>query len=556
MRRPAALWALTVLVVVATFLYRFNALGGSLGGFDGDHFIYYLGAHQILLGERPLRDFADAGLQGAWPALTYELPALAQLVGGPTLLSEALFSVGMLALAAAVLFRSAASLAGPLAALITTALTIGAGTKLYGYAKVLVFSVAVALLLRYARRQRIEDVSLLAAWSAVAFLFRHDYLVYLAPVVVLLMLTLTPGAWQIGLRHALLYGLVTGVLLAAPLYSIERYAGMRQYLESAMNLSANEARRTDLKWPAFHAAEGGVLGFFDDEDNARAAVYYVCLAIPLLAAAALLARPTVPGLDVARTRAVILCLALLAFLLNRFLLRGNLSARFGDLGAPIAVLAAWLATFGGQRPVPWNVVARAVALTLLAIVTLSLATTGNVWQELDTTGLRDSVGKIGRRLVTVTTELGSLPPGPTAPAPAAMPDVADYLRRCTQPADRTLVIADSPEVSTFASRPFAAGQATFRPGFYTLDADQRLMLERLQRQSVPVVLTEEQDAYEQNFASAFPLIDAYVQEHYTLAGELPASTGGPMRVLVRRGLTPTGTYGLTGLPCFSGRPAG
>jgi hypothetical protein len=318
-----------------------------------------------------------------------------------------------------------------------------------------------------------------------------------------------------------------------------------------MNLSANEARRTDLKWPAFHAVEGGALGFFADEDNARAAVYYVCLSIPILAVAALLARPTVPGLDVARTRAVILCLALLAFLLNRFLLRGNLSARFGDLGAPIAVLAAWLGTFGGQRPVPGNILARAAAFALLAVVTLSLATTGSVWQELDTTGLRDSVGKIGRRLVTVTTELRSLPAGPTDPAPAAAPDVVDYLRRCTQLADRTLVIADSPEVSAFASRPFAAGQATFRPGFYTLEADQRRMLQRLQGQSVPVVLTDGQDDYEENFAPAFPLIDAYVREHYALAGELPALTGGPMRVFVRRALTPAGTYGVTGLPCFS-----
>src|SRR6185436_16018171 len=130
--------------------------------------------------------------------------------------------------------------------------------------------------------------------------------------------------------------------------------------------------------------------------------------------------------------------------------------------------------------------------------------------------------------------------------------VADYLRSCTRPTDRALVIADSPEVATFASRPFAAGQATFRPGFYTLDVDQRLMLERLRRQSVPVVLTDDQEDYEQNFASGFPIIHAYLTEQYTLAGELPALTGGPMRVFVRRTRQPTGTYGVTGLPCFSG----
>src|SRR5262245_6735845 len=178
---------LTVAIFAFAFLYRYNALGGSLGGFDGDHFIYYIGAQHIALGERPLRDFADGGLQGAWPALTYELPALAQRLGGATLLSEAILTVSAVALALALLFRSANAVAGPMPAVVVTLLSLFAGTKLYGYTKVLVFAVAVTLLLRYARQPTTGRAALLAAWSAVAFLFRHDYLVYLAPAVALLM---------------------------------------------------------------------------------------------------------------------------------------------------------------------------------------------------------------------------------------------------------------------------------------------------------------------------------------------------------------------------------
>ena len=70
--------ALALGVFAFSFLYRFNAMGGALGGFDTDHFQFHLGAKAVSHGERTLRDFADAGLQGAWPALTYELPALAQ----------------------------------------------------------------------------------------------------------------------------------------------------------------------------------------------------------------------------------------------------------------------------------------------------------------------------------------------------------------------------------------------------------------------------------------------------------------------------------------------
>jgi hypothetical protein len=172
--------ALSVLVFAVAFLYRFNTLLGSLGGFDGDHFIYFLGSTHVLRGERPLRDFVDAGLQGAWPALTYELPALVMRLGGESLQSEALLCVGAIALSATLLFRTAASLAGIWASLAVTVLSVAASTRLYGYHKVLVSSVAATLLLRYARTPSKANLTWLAVWSAVAFLFRHDYLVYVS----------------------------------------------------------------------------------------------------------------------------------------------------------------------------------------------------------------------------------------------------------------------------------------------------------------------------------------------------------------------------------------
>ena len=96
------------------------------------------------------------------------------------LLSEAVFVTALLALSLVVLFVTAAGLTGSFSALVVTVLTLFASTKLYAYPKVLVFSVAVALFLRYARNPTGRHVALLAMWSAVAFLFRHDFLVYLA----------------------------------------------------------------------------------------------------------------------------------------------------------------------------------------------------------------------------------------------------------------------------------------------------------------------------------------------------------------------------------------
>ena len=397
--------ALTAAVFAFAFLYRYNALGGSLGGFDGDHFIYYVGAQHILLGERPLRDFADGGLQGAWPALTYELPALAQRLGGATLLSEAILTVGAVALALASLFRSANAVAGPVPALVVTLLSLLASAKLYGYTKVLVFSVAVTLLLRYARRPTTAHAALLAAWSAVAFLFRHDYLVYLAPPVGLLMVALPSRTYGDKANRLLVYGGLTTLLLLGPLYSVQRYVGIEQYLRTNLELTGNESRRTGLEWPEFEVTGGGVREFFGNERNASAWLYYLCLTIPALALVGIAVRPSLPGLGVGQSRALLLSLVLLACLLNRFLLRGNLPARFGDLGAPIAVLAAWLATLSRGAWLPIRALVWPGVAAVLVVSTLSLSAVGNAWQELDTTGLRDSFQKTRRRFQTVTSEL-------------------------------------------------------------------------------------------------------------------------------------------------------
>ena len=312
------------------------------------------------------------------------------------------------------------------------------------------------------------------------------------------------------------YGGLTTLFLLGPLYSIQRYVGVEQYLRSNLALTGNESRRTDLEWPEFEAASGGVREFFRTERNASAWLYYLCLTIPALALVAVAIRPSVPGLDERQSRALLLSLVLLACLLNRFLLRGNLPARFGDLGAPVAVLAAWLATFPRRawlpaRPLLWGGVA-----VVLIVTVLSVSAVGSVWRELDTTGLRDSFDKTSRRFLAVTNELRALPPPPAGGPVSDAPNVTDYLRACTRPEDRVLVVADSAEVTVFAARPFAAGQPTFRPGFYTLPADQALMLRRLRGQSVPVVVTDEEEDYEDNFASSFPQIDAYIKANYDL----------------------------------------
>jgi len=533
------------IVFIVVFLYRFNGLGGALGGFDGDHFIFYLRTVAVAHGERPLRDFADA-LQGAWPALTYELPALAHRIGGDTLLSEAVFVVGAMATALTVQFVTAARLAGPLSAFVVTMLTLFTATKSYGYTKLVVFAVAAALFLQYVRRPSRSSLVLLAVWSAVAFLFRHDYLVYLAPPTAVVIMLGSSG-WRAGITRLFVYGAIVTVLLAGPLYSIQHYVGMRPFVETNLAIVASESTRTNLGWPVLMPA--ATLGeFISNEKNAAAWLYYICLSIPPLAVAALFWSAGPRELDARQRRAIVISLAVLAFVLNRYLLRGNLGARIGDLGAPVAILAAWLARSVREAPIPMKVVGRTVTALVLVSAALAISTIGSVWHELDTTGFRDSIKKTVRRVSAVSEQLRALPP-PAGTVSAGGPTVADYIHACTTPSQRILLVADLPEILAMADRSFAAGHPTFKPGFFTLEHDQRLMLERLRAQDVPLVVTDLEQKYLQNYAPQFTLIHEFITKHYDLAGQLPAPAGDPVRLFVRRGRAVTSHYGSTSLPC-------
>src|SRR5687768_17435787 len=77
-------WLLVACVALSlagvTVIYRFNQLGGTIGGLDNDHFTQLVRAVQALAGELPVRDYADAELRGLFPPLTYFTSAAVQIV--------------------------------------------------------------------------------------------------------------------------------------------------------------------------------------------------------------------------------------------------------------------------------------------------------------------------------------------------------------------------------------------------------------------------------------------------------------------------------------------
>ena len=241
--RQQILRALAALSIAAlTFVYRFNTLGGPLAGFDNDHFFQIVRAEAMLDGELSLRDYSDAELRSIWPQLTYATSAAAMSVMGQTLRSEALLSVGMLALGAAVLFWASAEVAQSItAAAILTLLAIGLNPTLYNYPKIVPYAFAVIAFLAYARRPGIARLLALAIVTVIATLYRHDHGVFLGIATAALIVGVhgrTAPRPLIQYIGCVLIGLTPGLLF------VQQHGGIVKYVRECLETSRHEVGRT------------------------------------------------------------------------------------------------------------------------------------------------------------------------------------------------------------------------------------------------------------------------------------------------------------------------
>jgi hypothetical protein len=517
-------------------------LGGAFGGFDNDHFLYFAIAKQVQAGEQPLRDFQDA-MHGAWPSLTYELSAAAQRVLGNNLRSEALLSVSGVALAAVVALIAAAVIAPWPWAAITALLTAMLSPKLYGYPKVLVTAVAALLIVGTSGRPTWGRVAAMSLWTAVAFLFRHDYAVYCV-VGFLAAIVLTAGPrWRTRVERSLGYVGITAVLLAPSLWWIQRYAGLTEYVRNGLEMSRAEYSRTRIGWPAM-TLDGlsSPLALFDRDANAEAWIYYLFVAVPVLAlgVAAWRAYQT---RDAEGRAAAVVALSLMTVTLWYSFLRGNVGVRVGEMGPPIAVLGAWLLSLAvaGGRPWPRVVPIGAAALAVLVVTTVCTWRLAEVTGELRTARLLEPQD-VFERTSRVSHDLSEMPRSLRESEAADRMQAADYLHRCTRPTDRVITIGYYPEVTAFSERLFAGGRVTFVVVYYTNERYMHDTIAKLESQSVPIVLG---DTTVEHFQ---PLVE-YLRTRYDEVG-LVTIVEGSLRVWARRGLSSTPS-GPNGLPCFS-----
>ena len=534
------------LVVGIVFLYRFNTLGGSLGGFDDDHFINLVRANQLLDGDWPLRDYPDASLQGAWPPLTYLASAGAQTMFGRSLLAEAVLTTGAVAIAAGLTMAAGANLTGiawlgAAAALISVIPSV----KLYGYARPLLFSLVLLLVFRYVDRPSIRRLAVISLALATTFLMRHDYAIYLGAAVVAALAATHRAMPALALRRVALCASISAALLLPTLVIVQNIMGIGEYLRAARVVMQDEQMRTSLRWPEFAGS-----GWTDE--NILASLYYLFLALPAIGAAVAAWRTRsnrAPATELPK----VLALCVGGALANHFLLRGNLEARLPDTAVFHALLGVWLCKVAWQpRPMAVRAPTAAIATLCLLASAASLGAVGSLPQELGTSRFREGVSATIKTTARIWGMLRALPPDrwDSASEQAGPMLAAAYLSECTPPTSRVLNATYGAEFLVFARRGFAAGHANFVPGLYTSEHEQVAAISQARRQLVPIAITDPAETYEEDFVPDFPLVDQYLRERYVEAGTIDKDGGPYLRVLVERNRQASGTFSSTGLPCF------
>jgi hypothetical protein len=450
--RWSADWLIASGVLVAAIALRFL----TSGALENDHFVMLALANQVVLGELPVRDFVDPGMP-----LSYLPQAAAAAIFGPTLLTYTVVAIVLLAAAAAVTFVVARQASGSLwIALAATGVELMTIPRLHNAPKLLVPAVAIALGWMYADRPSPARLVALSAWTATAFLFRHDLGLFAGMAAVVLLAMRHRVDTDELMRRCTLYVVATLLCLLPWLVYVQWAEGLPSYLLSALRFAQDEARRTNAGWALVRPQEVLQQGLL------QALVFYTLNALPLVAL--LLSRRM--GSPLVFTR--IAYAATLAVLINLAFLRDILAARTADAVVPAVILGAWLAGCESFTKMGRTMAGAAALIVLVAAAAQA--------PSLPPPGVGPAAvfGQFGRVRARLGTAAPEITPNPT------LAPLIDYLQRCTAPDSRLLVSGFGPEIPVLAHRRFAGGLPTWLPGYYESEPDVERALARVAHEHI------------------------------------------------------------------------
>lgn len=568
--RGVATTALGVAIFGFVTLLRFNDPGGSFAGLTDDHLFYLIRGWQILFGDLPVRDFVDHGAP-----LYYYVAAGVQTVLGRGTFSEVLFSSTMLGLSASLIFWVSTRASGSiLLGIVGATFFVCLDPRFYNYPKFLTYLAAIPLLWWFADAPGERPRLWLAVVTVVSFLFRHDHGAFIAISMAVLLVQLRHIPWAQRLKHAVIYGLLVVAMSAPYLLFIQRNGGVMAYFEQASAWADRDRDRAPVVFPGLFENPDGVAEETEQatglsrvvwvlRDNMVAWITYTEVALPFLALFVLWMSSDGGRPGWQHARAKLATVAILAIMLDAYFLRSPLEARLADPSVPLAILLSWLVVAVPRLVVtrslapaaqarPWLV--RALAMSGAAVIAFILLATlsRDFYDRLDRSSMAERLGKPPERALQIARQLRQEWDLRTWEDRADRPELITlsmYVNACTAPTDRVLVQGYLPQVLALAQRAFAGGHADLRPGFFDTEAAQRLTLDRLRRQSVPIMLLDTGQSLE-NFRSSFPLVTAYIDDRYRLAGTHEFDGRFDISLFVRKDLTPEGTWGPLGWPCY------
>jgi hypothetical protein len=494
--------AAAALIGVAAFVFRYL----TSGAIENDHFIMLARAYQVLIGDWPVRDFEDPG-----QPLAYLVSTAAAAMFGPTLLVNIVLCILFFCATAAITYllvlrATGSTVAGIAAATITTVFY----PRMYNTTKVIVPVVAIWLAWRYADVPGTRRLAALAAWTAIAFLLRHDYIAYVAVSSTVLLMMCHADALRDASRRLVAYAGLSLLFISPWLLYVQWYEGVPEYFASALRFVAAEGRRT----------AGG----------SPPALFYALVAIPVVGL--LLSWREGPRLS----RAQLASASALVLVIDVVFLRDVLAARLPDVVAPIAVVTAAVAGhLFPPRAVSRAAIAALAAAMLFAVAPVA-ARSGAIPTPLE---LPRQAMRVTRRLEYASPEI--------QPNPSLAPLIA-YLTRCTRPLDRVLVSGFGPEIPVLAHRPFAGGLPAWIPGYYDDPVDVGRAIARLRREQVgAAIMLDGSDV----LTNSWPDLGRWVREREFEEHAVP-SVDSRIRVWLPRVAPSTPTDIPTGLPCRSG----
>jgi len=538
------------LVFVAAFVACFLYYDVS-----NDHYDRLTRARQIVMyGDVPFRDFFDPGY-----FLTLYTSALSFRIFGENLVGEVLVNLVCIALGVTIVFAIASGLTRSIVwGFFAALLVVVSEPRPYDYDKIIFYPLGLVACWHYCERPTTRALLALSAVIAVSGLFRYDNSVYIGAAALVAIVARHWRDWAgIGRRLVAISALV--LFFASPaLVYIQATAGLGTAVRQVTTYARVEGARTKVFEPAafrfnWHAPlvgrpspEGGVglaerLGWLPGiwtKNNAAAWLYWTAAALSVVALLLPLSARNRERQRVAKA----LSLSVMLALVTAFILRDPIAARVANVMPLLAIGGAWLlaewrrahegaarAEFGWTRRLPAALGSVLVVITVLAVVAL-------LW--IPTRPNFDLVTR-SRLFATTPTDTSLLPKGELEP-------LVKYLVACTTPSDRVVVTWFAPEMLFFSRRGFGAGLPVVFGRHWNELPYQRRSLELLERQSVPVIISDASPPF-----GGYDFLSEYALRNYDLAlyGRLDVSPR--VAIWTRKDRRAIRMYPGSTLPCFA-----